>query len=420
MRWTKTHIETFREAPAEAEIVSHQLAVRAGLIKKVATGLFTYQNLALRSLRRIERIIREELNARGGIEVLMPVVHPRELWEASGRWESMGPALLKFQNRHKQDLCLGATHEEVVVDLMRHSLKSYRDLPKNIYQIQTKFRDEMRPRFGVMRGREFIMKDAYTFDADTESALRNYELMREAYTAIFTRMGFRFRTVQADPGQIGGQHSQEFHILADSGEDALLVCEHGAFNVEVVQQAREGDICPECHTPYKMYRGIEVGHIFYLGTKYSKALEATYSDKQGQSQWIEMGCYGIGVSRILQAAIEQSFDENGIIWPAAIAPYDVHICQLDDTQEVQQVCAALEQEWESRSLHVLIDDRTERPGVKFKDADLIGIPWRVVVGKRGLANNKIEVCARATKENRAFVLKSEKTSRFQEILDFVC
>lgn len=555
MKWTASHIHTLKETPADAEIPSHQLMVRGGYIKKVAQGIFTYGPLALKAIRKFEKIVREELDSRGCTEILMPMVHPRELWEETNRWKEMGKGLLKFKNRLDQDFCLGATHEECVTDFVRKDVKSYRDLPINLYQVQTKYRDEVRPRFGLLRGREFIMKDAYSFDVSQEAALKSYKLMDEAYKAIFSRLGVRFVSVKADSGNIGGNTSEEFHILAESGEDGLLVSESGDFaaNVEIcpavdanpvsgresksksfekfhtpglrtiedlakslkvdprelvktmffsaaeegedikpvcvllrgsdevnpiklknllglsnpplllteaevqkltganpgscgpvglkipiymdygveplrdyvvganendyhlknvnhdrdyqvtqiadLRQARAGDRNPSGAGSLQAHRGIEVGHIFYLGTKYSKAMGATFLNQEGQSMPIEMGCYGIGVSRTVQAVIEQCHDKDGIIWPLALAPFEVHICLLDPKDEAaDRIVSGLYEALKSAGYEALIDDRDERPGVKFKDADLLGMPLRINVGARGIKNNEIELVRRSDKQ----------------------
>lgn len=557
MKWSQSHIYTLKEAPTDAEIPSHKLLIRGGYMKKLAPGIYTYGNLGLRAIRKFEAIIRQELDKRGCVEVLMPMVHPRELWEETNRWSEMGEGLLKFQNRNKHWFCLGATHEEAVTDYVRNDVKSYRDLPRNIYQIQNKYRDEIRPRFGLMRGREFVMKDAYSFDADQEGALRAYKAMYEAYQAIFDRLGLNYRIVQADAGNIGGSQTHEFQLLADAGEDALLVSDTTPFaaNVEVcpaidaqpfvsneieqalekfatpglktiadlskatgvpekalvktlffsandgtdpkvkdlkpiavllrgsdelnpiklknilgltnpplmltddevkavagawpgscgpvglqipvymdngvqglknyivganedgfhlkninhgrdyqvkqvadLRMAREGDRCPESNGLLKSFRGIEVGHVFYLGNKYSHKMNATFLDKNGKQQFFEMGCYGIGVTRTVQACIEQSHDSDGIIWPKAIAPFHVQICVLDPANaDVMGFADGLYQQLQSKGFDVLMDDRDERPGVKFKDADLLGMPVRVVVGKRGLENKEVEIVERKTK-----------------------
>jgi len=557
MRWSQTHIFTLKEAPNDAEIVSHQLLVRGGFIKKLAPGIYTYSNLALRAIRKFEGIIRDELDKRSCIEILMPMVHPRDLWEETNRWEEMGAGLLKFQNRNDHWFCLGATHEEAVTDYIRHELKSYRDLPKNFYQIQTKYRDEIRPRFGLMRGREFSMKDAYSFDQDRDGALKSYHSMYGAYQAIFDRLGLKYRIVEADAGNIGGSLTHEFQLLADAGEDSLLVSDASDFaaNIEVCpaidfepapkaassdlkplekfatpglktiqalaqstgvperelvktlffagndgvgkdikpfaillrgsdevnpiklknflgfsnpplmltdeevratsgagpgscgpvglkipvyadhgimglsnfivganeddfhlrnvnfsrdfsikaagdfRMARAGDKDPKSNGRLQAFRGIEVGHVFYLGTKYSQKMGASFLDRNGKAQPIEMGCYGIGVTRTVQACIEQSHDKDGIIWPAAIAPFQVHICLLEKWDEkVDAFVGPIEKALKASGIDYLIDDRDERPGFKFKDADLLGFPVRLTIGKKTFETNEIEVTNRRTKE----------------------
>lgn len=549
MKWSQAHIFTLREAPADAEIKSHQLMMRGGYIRKLGPGLYTYQNLCLRAIRKIEKIVREELDSRGGTEVLMPMVQPKEIWEESGRWDSHGAQLLKFQNRNEQWYCLGPTHEEVVTDLIRKDVRSYRDLPRNIYQIQTKYRDEIRPRFGLMRGREFIMKDAYTFDRSVQDALKSYEVYYQAYKRIFERLGLKFRIVNADAGNIGGSQTHEFQVLAEAGEDHIMACDTCDFaaNVEIapllaferaaaaplpkeefstpgaksiqdlvkltgiksrdlvktmyfkselgevftvllqgsdeanpikiknalghtnppellsdeevfkfsgahagscgpigvtgkiladqrlrghsnfvvgankdgfhlrnvcidrdfkvdlyadLSLAKAKDTCPSCKQgKYQSHRGIEVGHIFFLGTKYSQAMNANFLDEQGKSQVMEMGCYGIGISRTVQAAIEQCSDADGIAWPVPLAPFEVHICLLDPSDSAsQEISQKLESELEAKGISVIVDDRDERPGIKFKDADLIGMPLRIVIGKKSIEKGEVEVFLRATKE----------------------
>ncbi len=587
MKWSKSYLYTLKDAPADAEIPSHQLMVRAGLIRKVAPGIYTYGNLALRAIRKFESIVREELNKRGCQEVLMPMVQPAELWRETNRWAEMGDGLLKFKNRNGHEFCLGATHEEVITDYVRKDIKSYRDMPANLYQIQTKYRDEIRPRFGLMRGREFIMKDAYSFDVDSAGALKNYEQMYSGYQAIFDRLGLQYRIVQADAGNIGGSQTHEFQVLAEAGEDHLMICDKCNFaaNIEVapaldkvphvsndaseksveefatpglktiadlakatgvvdrdlvktmffsaaeggtasgstsssgggsavaikdinslkpvavllrgsdevnpiklknalglvnpplmltddevrqvtgawpgscgpvgtfgglkipvyldngvsglknfivgankdgfhlrnvntgrdfraektvdIRMTKPGDRCPQCEGQLKSVRGIEVGHVFYLGSKYSKAMQANYLAPDGTSHPIEMGCYGIGVTRTVQAAIEQSHDKDGIVWPFAIAPFAVHMTVLDpDNQEVAQNAEILYRELHARGIEVLMDDRAERPGVKFKDADLLGMPIRLNIGSRGLQNGEVEVIVRKTKEMQKVKLES--------------
>ena len=575
MKWSKSYLFTLKEAPADAEIPSHQLMSRAGLIRKVAPGIYTYGNFALRAIRKFERIVREELDRRGCQEILMPMVQPAQLWQETSRWTEMGEGLLKFKNRNGHEFCLGATHEEVVTDYVRKDVKSYRDLPANLYQIQTKYRDEIRPRFGLMRGREFIMKDAYSFDADEASALKSYELMYDAYNAIFRRIGAKFRIVEADAGNIGGSKTHEFQLLADAGEDHLMVCNKCDFaaNVEIapspsepskaassglfsqesfatpglktisdlaknlkmpaseltktlffatnesadpkqsdlkpicvlvrgsdelniiklknclglateprlltdeevklvsgaspgscgpvglrcpiyldtavasmdnlivganrdgehlrnvnrerdfkvekiadLRVAKAGDRCPRCNGGiYESFRGIEVGHVFYLGTKYSKKMQANFLTQEGEQKPIEMGCYGIGVSRTVQAVIEQSHDKDGIIWPAGLAPFEVHIVVLDpDKPEVMQAAEIIYRDLRHRGLESFMDDRIERPGVKFKDADLLGMPIRLNIGGRGLQNGEVEMIDRRTKEMRKLKVEDavEKTVEF--------
>ena len=557
MKWTQTHLFTYKEAPADSEIPSHKLMMRAGLIKKLAPGIYTYSNMGLRAIRKFENIIRQELGKLNAIEILMPMVQPKELWTETNRWVEMGAGLLKFKNRNDHEFCLGATHEEAVVDFVRHDLKSYRDFPKNIYQIQTKYRDEIRPRFGLMRGREFVMKDAYSFDMDQAGALKAYDDMYAAYGRIFDRLGLQYRIVKADAGNIGGSQTHEFQLLADAGEDSLLVSDKTNFaaNIEVcpaidasvyvsketeiktkekfatpgqktiaelekftavpahelvktlffsgnedpkekslkafavllrgsdevnpikvknllglsnppqmltddevktvtaanpgscgpvglkipiyadhgienlknyivganedgfhfknvnhstdfavtkfadLRMAKEGDKCPESDGRLKAYRGIEVGHVFYLGQKYAKKMNGVFLDKNGRSQFYEMGCYGIGVTRTVQAAIEQSHDQDGIIWPLAISPFQVHICHLDPKDaELTAYVEKMKLSLEEKNIEVFLDDRDERPGIKFKDADLLGFPVRVVVGRKGFDAAQIEVVVRKTKE----------------------
>ena len=547
MRWRTSFIPTLKEVPSDAEVTSHRLLVRAGMIRQVSRGVYDFLPLALRTLRKIEGIVREEMNRAGAQELLMPVTSPAELWQDSGRWEIYGKELLRFKDRHERDFCLAPTHEEVITDLVRRDVRSYRELPMNLYQIQTKFRDEVRPRFGLMRGREFIMKDAYSFHLDREDAEREYRNMYDTYRRIFTRCGLEFRAVEADSGAIGGSLSHEFQVLAESGEDALAACgscdyaanvqkaesrlpaaegggdagappetvatpdlktvpEVAAFlkvpperfiktmiyrkpsggllavlvrgdhevnetklgnmldtiavelaDEDEVQQAvgappgflgpvnlplevwadhavrgmtdavtganqpdahtihvnqsrdftparfadlrlvKAGDPCPRCEAGViEEYRGIEVGHVFYLGRKYSEAMGATILDSEGHERFMEMGCYGIGVTRLMAAAIEQNNDANGIIWPASIAPFAVELLPLNYKEEaVREVTDRIYDGLSEAGHEVLLDDRDERPGVKFKDADLVGIPLRVTIGARGLAKGIVELRWRA-------------------------
>ena len=551
MRFSEFGLTTLKEVPAEAEIVSHQLMLRAGLIRRLASGLFTWMPMGLRVLRKIEAVIREEMDRAGALELLMPAVQPAELWQESDRWDKYGPLLLRMSDRHERDYCFGPTHEEVITDVARRELRSYKQLPVNFYQIQTKFRDEIRPRFGVMRSREFIMKDAYSFDADTAGLEISYQKMHAAYTAIFDRLGLKFRVVDADSGEIGGSKSQEFHVLADSGEDAIAYCDADdyasniesaatfaspelraepalAFEktstpgartidslckmlnigaektlktliVEGVDQpialalrgdhelnsvkaqkipgvaspltladaetvkkvtgcapgfagpigltipvyfdhatssmsdfvcgANEidmhftgtnfgrdidlvetvdlrnviaGDPTPGGKGTLSITRGIEVGHIFQLGDKYSKAMSATVQVAEGDDVAMEMGCYGIGVTRIVGAAIEQNHDDNGIIWPEELAPFDVVLVPINmqRSDTVREAAEALYEELQASGLDVLFDDRDVRPGVKFADAELLGIPHRLVIGDRGIAAGELEYRHRRDSESR--------------------
>jgi prolyl-tRNA synthetase len=549
MRASQFFIATQKEAPADAELISHKLMIRAGLIKRLGSGLYTWMPLGLRVLRKVENIVRDEMNKAGALELLMPAVQPKELWDETGRWAVFGPQMLKIKDRHERDFCFGPTHEEVITDIVRREINSYKQLPLNLYQIQTKFRDEIRPRFGVMRAREFMMKDAYSFHTSFESLEKTYAQMHQTYSQIFTRLGLKFRAVKADSGAIGGDGSQEFHVLADSGEDALAYCENSnyAANVELAEalpqvntRAAAGDAMQEVETPKqtqcedvakllgisiertvkaialianeKFYlalvrgdhnlnevkaskvlggfrfateeeiranlncppgfigpvavgknvtviadktvalmgdfvcgankpkyhlnhvnfgrdlpepsqvadirnvvdgdaspdgkgtlslcRGIEVGHIFQLRSKYAQAMNATYLGENGQSQVMEMGCYGIGVSRIVGAAIEQGSDEKGIIFPLSMAPFEVVICPigLDKSELVKNTVYKLYDDCKKAGLDVLLDDRGERPGVMFAESDLMGVPHRIVVGERGLAEGKVEYKARTAAE----------------------
>lgn len=547
MRYSQYFLPTLKETPADAEVVSHQLMLRAGMIRKNAAGVYSYLPLGLRVVRKVEEIVREEMNRAGAIECLMPVANPAELWQESGRWDYYGKELLRFKDRHGRDFCMGPTHEEIITDIVRSHIKSYRQLPVNLYQIQTKFRDEVRPRFGLMRGREFIMKDAYSFDTTEEGANASYQKMREAYCRIFERCGLGYRMVEADSGAIGGSFSHEFMVLADTGEDMVISCEGCSYSANIekalvvdqgvfseaamnpvervvtkgahtvadvskmldlapaqivktmivmvdeqpvavlirgdhelnlakiknllgasvaelasveeietvtggpvgfsgpvglklplyadhavkylrnmgvggnerdihlegvnlerdftvtqfadLRNAGAGDPCPHCGGSYVNTRGIEVGHIFKLGTKYSKAMKATFLDDQGKSNDIIMGCYGIGIGRTAAASIEQNHDENGMIWPLPLAPFQVLVVMLNPKdEEVRQAGEEIYRQLLERNIEVLLDDRDERPGIKFKDADLIGIPLRVTVGARSLKEGTVELKYRSSGE----------------------
>ena len=547
MKASQTFLATLKEAPADAEVVSHQLMVRAGLIRKLSAGIYNYLPLGLKVIRKVENIIREEMNRAGAIELLMPIVQPAELWQETGRWEKMGPELLRIKDRHERDFLIQPTSEEVITDLARTEIKSYKQLPVNFYQIQTKFRDERRPRFGIMRGREFSMKDAYSFDRDVEGLKRSYALMFDAYVRIFQRMGLRFRAVAADNGAIGGSGSQEFHVIADTGEDAIVYCPNSdyAANLEAAESlalitkralpketiqkvstpeqkrcedvaqflkipltqtvkslvlavdqdsgpaklfmlllrgdhelneikvnkvhglaafrfASDEEVKAACHSPVgylgpvglssnvqivadrtvanmsdfvcganeagyhltgvnwgrdlpepiiadirnavagdpspdgkgvvDICRGIEVGHVFQLGTRYSEAMKCTYLDENGKSQPMVMGCYGIGVTRLLGAAIEQGHDEKGILWPISMTPFELVICPVgyDKSELVRQAADDLHQQLQNAGVDVVLDDRGERPGAMFADWELIGATYRVVIGERSLKEGNVE------------------------------
>jgi prolyl-tRNA synthetase len=554
MKASQFFIRTLKEAPADAEIVSHKLMMRAGMIRKLGAGIYNYMPMGLKVIRKVESIIREEMDQAGAVELLMPVIQPAELWQETGRWDKMGPELLRIKDRHDRDFLIQPTSEEVVTDIARHEIKSYKQLPVNFYQIQTKFRDERRPRFGIMRGREFCMKDAYSFDRDVDGMKQSYAKMFDAYQRIFTRLGLNFRAVNADNGAIGGTGSQEFHVIADTGEDAIAYCptsdyaanietaeamtliasrsaasqelvsvatpgmskcedvakflklplektvksivlavdaEEGAklfilllrgdhelnevkaskvpgltdfrfaseaeiidyfgtppgylgpvktkkpltvvadrtvanmsdficganqegFHLTGVNWVRDlpepivadlrnviaGDASPDGKGVLEICRGIEVGHVFQLGTRYSESMNAVYLDEKGQSQPMVMGCYGIGVTRLLGAAIEQCFDDRGIVWPVSIAPFQVVLCPMgyDRSDMVRDASDQLYRDLTAAGIEVILDDRGERPGAMFADWELIGVPYRVVIGERGLKEGQLEFQARADTE----------------------
>lgn len=404
MRATLDPIQTLHEEPAEAEVVSHRLMLRAGFVRKLAGGIYSYLPMAIRSLRKIERIIREEMESEGGLEVLLPALQPADLWEKTGRWVEYGPELFRVSDRHDRSFALGPTHEEVITDLISQTVRSYRQLPVLAYQIQTKFRDERRPRFGILRGREFIMKDAYSFSASEEDARRIYGVMQGAYARIFARIGLESRMVEADSGLIGGNHSHEFMVLAQSGEDTVLLCEKcsWASNVEKVPEA---GLCPDCGEKVLSRTAIEVGHVFYLGHKYSARMNATFLDASGKEIPFFMGCYGIGVSRLLAATLEQSHDEHGMIWPVSIAPYRTTVLPLGpgmmQRPETGSVVSAIEEMWPGE---VYVDDREIRPGMKFQDADLRGFPFQVILGERNVDKGCAELKVRRTGERLVVAL----------------
>ena len=398
MKQSMMFIPTLREVPSDAEIRSHQFLLRAGFIKQVAAGVYTYLPLAKRSLHHIETIIREELNAIDGNELLMPALQPKELWDETGRWSVYGSELMRLTDRNSREFALGPTHEEVITDVVRDYLNSYKKLPLTVYQIQTKFRDEARPRFGLMRGREFIMKDAYSFHANQESLDKTYDKFVQAYTNIFNRCGLKFRMVEADSGQIGGSQSAEFMALAEVGEDTIVYSTTGSFaaNIEVADLP-VGAPSPDGVGVVDHAKGIEVGHVFKLGTKYSESMNAVFLDENQKKQPIIMGCYGIGVSRVMMAVIEQNNDENGMIWPKSIAPFDIHVIPVDVKKEQLDAATKIYEDLKAVGFEVLLDDRKERAGVKFSDADLIGLPIRVTVG-RGISDGLVEIKIRQTGE----------------------
>lgn len=402
MRLAQYPLFTSKETPADAEIASHQLMLRAGMIRRLASGLYTWMPLGLRVLARVEAIVREEMDRAGCFELLMPAIQPAELWQATGRWEAMGGEMLKIKDRHERDFCFGPTHEEVITTLFKGEYRSYKQLPVTLYQIQTKFRDEIRPRFGVMRAREFLMKDAYSFHMDQASLDETYQRMRAAYIRVFERLGVEFRIVEADSGNIGGNRSEEFHVLAETGEDELMVAEGGSYaaNVEVAGELKEGDPSPDGKGTIRKIRGIEVGHIFQLGDKYSQSLEVSVLDTDGKLVVPQMGCYGIGISRIVGAVIEQTHDDAGMHWPDAIAPFRLILAPInyDRSERVRETCSRLYEELTTAGIDVALDDRGLRPGAMFADADLVGIPHRVVIGERGLDAGKLEYKRRSADE----------------------
>ena len=397
MKASQFYISTLKEAPQEAELVSHQLMIRAGLIRRLGSGLYSWMPIGLRILKKIENIIRDEMNRAGALELLMPAIQPKELWDETNRWEVFGPQMLKISDRHERLFCFGPTHEEVITDIVRKEIKSYKQLPINFYQIQTKFRDEIRPRFGVMRAREFMMKDSYSFHSSLDSLKETYQVMYETYKKIFDRIGLNYRAVQADNGAIGGDGSHEFHVLADSGEDEIVYDESSDFaaNIEVAKNHPDKD-------KFKTCRGIEVGHIFQLGTKYSEAMQAEFIDQDGESKPMIMGCYGIGVSRIIAAAIEQNYDADGMILPKSIAPFEVIITPigLEKNDEVLKVSLDLYEDLVNRGVDVILDDRGLRPGVMFSEAELLGIPFRITISEKLLKDGKFEFKARVSNTNQ--------------------
>lgn len=420
MRLSAFFLPTLKETPTEAQIVSHRLMLRAGMIRQTSAGIYAWLPLGLRVLKKIEQIVREEQNRAGAQELLMPTIQSAELWRESGRYDDYGKEMLRITDRHDREMLFGPTNEEMITDIFRSFVRSYRQLPLNLYHIQWKFRDEIRPRFGVMRGREFLMKDAYSFDIDADSARRSYQAMFLAYLRTFARMGLKAIPMRADTGPIGGDLSHEFIILAETGESGVF-CQKEWLDLDVLADAPDygQDLKPffekatgiyaatdEKHDPATCpipadelvsARGIEVGHIFYFGTKYSKPMNATVAGPDGDPVLVEMGSYGIGVSRLMGAIIEASHDDNGIVWPDSVAPFAVGLINLKPGDaDSDRVCAELYDKLQAAGVEVLYDDRDERPGVKFADMDLIGVPWHLVVGPRGIRNGVVELKRRAT------------------------
>ena len=416
MKASKLIFATQREDPSDAEIISHKLMIRAGLIRQVSSGIYNWLPTGKKVLHKVENIIREEMNSAGAQEILMPMVQPVSLWEESGRIEQYGKELLVFKDRHDNEFCLGPTHEEVITDLCKNILTSYKQLPITLYQIQTKFRDEIRPRFGVMRSREFVMKDAYSFDLDQESLDLTYENIRAAYLNIFNRFGLDYRLVKADSGAIGGSDSEEFHVLADSGEDLLAFSDKSdyAINAELLIELQEdqdpasleGQDSPDGKGKLKLKRGIEAGHIFKLGTKYSESFNLKI---QGDNESIMpyMGCYGIGASRIVAAAIEQNHDEKGIIWPNSLSPYEIVIVEANPKgkEDIKTKCEEIYNLLLANGVDVLWEDTDKRPGVKFADMELIGIPVMIIIGEKALKNNQLELKTR--KDEKPIMVSQE-------------
>ena len=394
MKLSNLNLITLKNKPSDAEIVSHQLMLRSGMIKKLASGLYTWMPLGYKVLKKIEIIIAKEMDKIGCLRITMPAVQPKELWEESSRWDKYGKELLRINDRHEREFCFGPTHEEVVTDIIRRDIKSYKQLPITLYQIQTKFRDEIRPRFGVMRAREFLMKDAYSFHSTNECLNDFYKIMYESYKNILNYIGLEYKVVSASSGQIGGDESHEFHVIADSGEDELVFSKNSDFavNAEILKEEKNEEFI------YK--RGIEVGHIFKLGSKYSDALKAKITNQDNNNISIIMGCYGIGVSRMVAASIEQCNDEKGIIWPKAIAPYDVAIVPVgyNKNEKIKNFADSIYKKLIENNIQPLLDDRDISAGAIFSDNDLIGTPIQIIIGKKFLDGNEVEIKDRSTNE----------------------
>ena len=422
MLFSKLLLPTLKDVPQEAEVISHKLMLRAGMVRKVASGIYTWLPLGLKVLRKIENIVREEMDNSGAQEVLMPMVQPKELWNETNRWEKMGPELLRIQDRHERDFCLGPTHEEVITDLIRNNVKSYKELPLNIYQIQTKFRDEVRPRYGVMRGREFLMKDSYSFNIDEACLEETYLAMRNTYKKVLERMGLEYKIVSADSGAIGGDASEEFHVLAETGEDTIAVSNSSEYAINTELLLKEGDDIsslegkpsPDGKGIIEIKKGIEVGHIFQLGKVYAEDMKANVLNNEGKASTLYMGCYGIGVSRLVAATIEQNNDKKGIIWPQSVAPFDINIIAIgfQKDEKIAKASNSLYKELTNMGYDVLLDDRKDGYGTKIKDSELIGIPLNIIIGKQFIEKEEIEFRTR-TGDTSLSNISDSKT-----ILDF--
>ena len=419
MLWSNYFIPTLKDTAAEdSQVISNSLMLKSGMIRKTASGIYTWLPLGLRVLNKVENIVREEMNNAGAHEVLMPMVQPKDLWDESERWNKFGPELLRFKDRHDRDFCLGPTHEEVITDLIKNNVKSYKELPLNIYQIQTKFRDEIRPRYGVMRSREFLMKDSYSFHLSEECLEDTYQIMRKAYSNILKRIGLNFKIVKADSGAIGGDRSEEFHVLAENGEDTLAVSDSSdyAVNAELLlendqdAQSLEGQKSPDGNGLLEITKGIEVGHIFQLGKLYSENMNATVLDDSGTAKNMHMGCYGVGISRIVAASIEQNFDEKGIIWPKSISPFNLSIITIgaDKDKNIEASSKKLYQDLSQKGFEVILDDRNDGFGKKIKDNELVGIPLSIVFGKNFSENDEVEVIFRDGKKIISTISKVEE------------
>ena len=412
MKLSQYFLPLIKENPSEALVVSHRYMLRAGMIRQLSAGIYNWLPLGLKVLKKVENIVREEMDKAGGLELLMPSIQPAELWQESGRYEAYGKEMLRIRDRHERDMLFGPTHEEVITDIFRQNFKSYRDVPRNLYQIQWKFRDEIRPRFGVMRGREFLMKDAYSFDVDYEGAKASYDNMYKTYHQIFRRMGLATIAVSADSGAIGGSMSHEFQVIADTGESQIYYDEKLASTTDLEEmrtlyaaadEKHDAKNCPIPESRLKTARGIEVGHVFYLGRKYSEAMKATVPGADGKPITMEMGCYGIGVSRLVAAVIEASHDENGIIWPESVAPFKVALINLKAGDEA---CKKMADDAYGKLQDALYFDTDESAGQKFAAADLIGLPWQIVIGPKGAAKGVVELKNRKTAEKQEVSLEA--------------